>query len=440
MSAFIAPPTYPKMRRNLLAFGSDTILFAIAYSGFLNPTIVIPAFLSMIGASTTTVGLVLALVNLAWSLPQFVGGNILGRFPKKKTPVLIAEVGRIFIPAFVILLSVTGGNPPGLMAVALCVAMMIFLSGDGFATIGWLDMLTRAFPAEKRGSYISIWQAISSIGILGASALVSLILAEGGPPFPKNYVILFGFSSVMFVLSSFGTLSIHEPPHPEIAPGTAHVPWRDLAAHLIAIWRSDSRLRKLASARVVFSFAMMAFPFFTLFATDVLRLPTEVLGQFIGAQTIGTMIGGLALGRVADRHGPHRAIQIGALIMLTTPILGLVMSTRTWWMTSWLNWIYIWIYICTGLVNNLLFLGFGNYLMDISPSGQRTIYIGAVNAINSIGVIAPLVAGLLLSFSSYTVLFIVTLAFCLMALVMVFRLPHSRENVMMTSVLDRAQR
>jgi len=253
-------------------------------------------------------------------------------------------------------------------------------------------------------------------------------------------MIIFGCGAIMFFMSILGSISIREPPPAEGAPATINVPWGDLAAHLLAIWRNDSRLRKLASARVVFSFAMMAFPFFALYATDVLHLPTDVLGQFIGAQTVGTMIGGLLLGRVADRYGPHRSIQIGALIMLTTPILGLVMSTRTWWMTSWLNWIYIWIYIATGLVNNLLFLGFGSYLMDISPSGQRTIYIGAVNAINSIGVVAPLVAGWLLTVSSYSVLFVVTLVCCLVALVMVLRLPHSRQEVIIPSALDRAPR
>jgi len=434
-------PVYPRSRWNLFAFGSDTILFSIAYSGFLNPTVIIPAFLATTGANTTIVGLVLTLISLAWSLPQFIGGNVLGRFPRKKPVVLTAAIGgRIFIPGFVILMSVTGGNPPGLMSVGLCVALMIFLCGDGFATIGWLDMLTRAFPSEKRGSYIAIWQAVSSVGILGASALVTVVLANNGPAFPQNYIIIFGCGAIMFFLSVVGSISIHEPPQAGDAPATTHVPWDELATHLLTIWRTDARLRKLASARVVFSFAMMAFSYFALFATDVLHLPADVLGQFIGAQTVGTMIGGLVLGRVADRYGPHRSIQIGALIMLTTPILGLLMSTRTWWMTSWLNWMYIWIYICTGLVNNLLFLGFGSYLMDIAPSGQRTIYIGAVNAINSIGVVAPLVAGWLLTISSYTVLFVVTLVFCVIALVMVFRLPHSRDNMVMASVLDQAQR
>jgi MFS family permease len=317
---------------------------------------------------------------------------------------------------------------------------MIFLTGDGFATIGWLDMLTRAFPSEKRGSYIASWQAISSLGIMGVSVLVGIILADSGPQFPENYVILFGLGVILFFLSALGTLSIYEPPLPPDAPQTTNIPWRDFGAHLLQIWRTDSRLRKLAAARVIFSFAMMSFSFFVLFATDQLHLPAETIGSFITAQTVGTMIAGLALGRVADRFGPQRAVQIGAVITATAPILGLAMSMRTGWSTAWLIAIYVWIYICTGLANNILFLGFGNYLLDIAPAGQRTIYIGAVNAINSIGVVAPFVAGLLAA-TSYTVLFAVTLGFCLVALVMVFRLPHSRQaDVMVTSVLDRAQR
>jgi hypothetical protein len=64
-----------------------------------------------------------------------------------------------------------------------------------------------------------------------------------------------------------------------------------------------------------------------------------------------------------------------------------------------------------------------------------------VNTINSIGVVAPLVAGWLLSIASYSVLFFTTLGFCLVALVMAFRMPHSRQgDPMVTSVLDRARR
>jgi MFS family permease len=422
-------PSYPHLRRNFIAFGSDTIFFGIGLAGFLNTNVILPAFTARLGGSTIIVGLVLTLINLAWTLPQFVAGNIVGRFKKKKPIVLATALsGRMFIPAFALLLSLTRGEPPILIFVALCLALMIFLGGDGFATIGWLDMLGRAFPSHKRGSYIAIWQAISSLGILGVALLVGVILGEGGPRFPENYVILFGLASILFLMSALGTVSIFEPPVLEDAAQTAHIPWRDLGPHLLQIWRSDVRLRRLAEARVIFSFAMMAFPFFVLFATQKLGLPDEMLGSFIVAQTVGTMIGGLALGRVADRFGPHRAVQIGAVIIATTPILGLAMSTSTGWPISSLAAIYTWIYICSGLANNILFLGFGNYLLDISPAPQRTIYIGAFNAINSIGVLAPLIAGWLLASTSYTLLFVVTLGFCLVALVMVARLPHARQG------------
>lgn len=420
---------YPRHLRNFLAFGGDAICFSIAYTGFLNTSVILPAFTARLGGSTAIIGLVITLINLAWSLPQFVGGNVVGRFKRKKPLALAMSLfGRMFIPGFALLLALTQGEPSALIFVALCLSLMVFLGTDGFATIAWLDMLGRALPPQKRGLYIAIWQAVSSLGILGVGVMVSVILGENGPSFPDNYVILFGLAAVLFLLSSLGTLSIYEPPIPDGDPPSAVIPWRELGGHLLQIWRGDFRLRRLAGARVIFSFAMMAFPFFVLFATEQIHLPEEVLGEFITAQTVGTMIAGLALGRVADRFGPQRAVQIGALIVATAPVLGLVMALRAGWSMSWLIYIYIWIYVCSGLANNLLFLGFGNYLLDIAPADQRTIYIGAVNAINSLGVIAPFLAGLILGLSSYTALFAVTLGFCLVALVMVARLPHARRG------------
>lgn len=418
---------YPHQTRNFFAFGSDAFFFSLAYTGFVNPAVVLPAFMARIGGSAESIGLVLSLISLGWCLPQIVGGNFISRIRRKKPfAVRIALAGRMAIPLFAFLLAWTGGEPAFLVLGALCLAFILFLGTDGFATIAWMDMLGHALPPQKRGSYISIWQAVSSIAILGIAQLVAFILGSDGPQFPQNYEMLFGFASILFMFSALGTLSIFEPHPAQDAPQPPHIPWRDLGGHILHLLRSDERLRRLVTARVIFSFAMMAFPFFVLFATEKLQLPGEALGTFITAQTIGTMVGGLALGRVADRYGPQRAVQIGAVLVTTAPILGLVLAARTWWLISSVTLIYIWIYICSGLANNLLFLGFGNYLLDIAPAEQRTIYLGTMNAINSLGVIASFVAGWLLDLTSYSVLFGVTLAFCLTALILAIRLPKAR--------------
>lgn len=417
------------MVRNLFAFGGDTILFGIGFTGFLNPNVILPEFTSQLGASTTAVGALITALSLSWSLPQLVAGNVAARFVHKKPFVLtMALTGRVFVLALAVLIALTRADPPWLSIAGVYIALFLFLGMDGFATIGWMDMLARAFPPEKRGSYISVWQAISAAGIFGAGIAVSFILGSNGPAFPYNFALLFGTAGVLFFLSAIGTANIHEPDVTEDSLKSQLIPLRSMGTHVQDILRKDKRLRQIIFARVMYSLGMMATPFYVLFATENLKFPAERLGSFIVAQTVGTVIAGLVLGRVADLYGSHRAIQIGTAVVITAPALAFGMSLTSGLSPLVLDLVFIWIYVCNGLANNLLFLGFANYVLELAPRGQRTIYTGTVNSINSIGVVGPLLASWIISLVSYQAMFAVTLLLGLVSLFLVFRLPSLRSE------------
>jgi MFS family permease len=422
--------SYPKLTRNLLAFGTDTIAFGIALS-FININTILPAFVSQLGASTTSIGLLVTIFGLSWSLPQLIAGNVVARFKRKKPIVLaMAFTGRLTMPAIAILIAVTRASSPWLIQIMLYIALALFLGTDAFATIGWLDMLGRALPPEKRGRYISIWQAIAAVGVMGASQLVRVILSDSGPPFPGNFALIFGLGSTALYISAIAATRIYEPPDGSEDSATVSIAWRDFGKHLIAIWRQDHRLRQVTVARVLFSYGVMAFPFYVLYATNELRIPEATIGTFILAQTIGAMLAGLIIGRLADRHGPQRAVQIGSLIILSAPLLALIMVLCGQEVATQLQNAYLWIYVCIGLATNLPFLGFANYILDVAPANQRTIYLGAHNAVNSIGVIAPTLAGWLLGRTSYGILFAASLVFGAGALIAAWRLPPMRGEVL----------
>lgn len=425
--------TYPNQRRNVFAFGGDTIAFQIALS-FINVNTILPAFVAQLGGSSTSVGFVVTAFGLSWCLPQLIAGNVVARYTRKKPlVVLLAFLGRVTMPAMALLIVATQANPPWLIQTMLYVALAIFLGSDAFATMGWLDMLGRAIPPDKRGHYISLWQAIAAVGVTGASMLVGLILSEQGPAYPNNFALIFALGSVMLYASAVSAATIHEPHISDENPTTQHIVWSDFGRHLIQIWREDHRFRQAAVVRVLFSMGAMAFPFYVLHATDELHLPEQTIGIFIFAQTAGAMVSSLFLGRVADRYGPQRIIQIGSCIILSAPILGLVLASGNRGMVDILRNAYLWIYVCIGLANSLLFLGFSNYMLDIAPASQRTIYLGAFNAINSVGTLGTTLAGWLLGATSYSVLFAVSLLFGVSTFVFALRLPSMRQGAHQTN-------
>lgn len=418
---------HPKQTHNLLVFGTDYVFFALAL-GFLNLNVILPAFASRLGASPALVGLLVTILLLSWSLPQLPAGNVVARFRDKK-PILMraAFMGRPLVLVVAALVALTGGNPAWLNLLVLYVAFTLFFGSDSIAAIAWFDILGRAFPSEKRGGYISIWQISKGLGLLGVTALIGYILSERGPAFPFNYAMLFTGGGLALMISATALTLIYEPSGFKQEPVMTSIAWNAFGAHLARLWREDTRLRRATLTRILFSLSGMAFPFYVLYATDRLRFPEQTISIFILAQTVGVLFASLVLGQVADRHGAQRVIQIGSWVLLTAPLLALILAlVSRGGLSTLLHYAYAWIYICIGLSENLGMLGYVNYVLDISPPEQRTIYMGFTNALNSLGLFGPIIAGWLVGHTSYLFLFAVSLTLGVGVLFLSYRLPAGR--------------
>ncbi len=144
----------------------------------------------------------------------------------------------------------------------------------------------------------------------------------------------------------------------------------------------------------------MSSSFYVLYATQTLRLEITVVGLFISAYTIGSLVGTLLLGRIADRYGSARTIQVGLLFVLIAPLVaqGFTLMKN---LPDWMAYAFALIYVCIGFIENLMILGYMNYALDLAPAGAAQNLYG-INAIGSIGVLGPALAGWLLSVTSYS--------------------------------------
>lgn len=413
-------------RRNLYAFAGDYIAFAVAM-GFLSMNIILPAFAAELGASSTLVGTLVTVLAVAWGLPQVFIGNVAARFEHKK-PMLVkaALIGRPFTLIVPIVIVLTKAQPAGLVLMVIMAAYSIFFMSDAFASVGWMHLMSRVFPPERRGSVISRWQLGKAVGLLGVSALVGVILGEHGPAFPFNYLWVYVGVSVCLLGSTISLFFIDEPA-PEADEAEAPVPWKELGRHLSQLWKADLRFRRLTITRVLFSLSTMAFPFYVIYATDELHFSAGTAGLFILAQTVGASLASILLGRMADQRGAQRAIQIGGLIAMSAPVIALIFVFAGGLADGPLRFAFAWIYVCMGLADNLMMLGYFNYLFDVTPKNQRSMTMGAFNALSTIGVLGPIIAGWLLQLTSFAVLFVVVLMFALAAQVLAVRLPPARS-------------
>lgn len=428
MSEIIPVSQYiPDQKRNFYSFGLDYIFFGLSL-GFVNLHTILPAFARQLGMSIVTIGLLITLLSLAWTLPQIFAGNITARQYRKKPMLLKAVfIGRPLTIIVPIIIFFTGAKPAWLSFVSILVIYAAFFVADAFAAVPWFDLIGRSFPSNRRGHYISLWQVGKAVGLLGVSFMVERVLSMSGPPFPNNYVLLFAGASACLLVSAAGLIFLREP-ETEANKTTVQIEWRKFRVFLKRIWFSETRFRRIIIARILFSFSIMALPFYVLYATDVLAFPERMIGYFILAQTVGASLGGLILGRIADKHGAKEVIMISAILVLSAPILALMLAAGNGAVVQILKYAYVWIYICIGLIDNSMMLGFLNYALDVTSAEQRPLYMGMYQTLASVGLLGSTIAGWLVTQTSYSVLFAVSIVFGIISLLMARRLPVLDQN------------
>jgi MFS family permease len=408
--------------RNLLAFCFDFVLFRFAIT-LINSNAVVPSLAAQLTHSPILIGLVTTVWFIAWSAPQLLAGNVVSRLERKKPFLLrVVLLGRPVVLLYGLVL-LTGGEPPWLLFVALCATLVAFAGTDSYAAVAWFGLLGLSFPPERRGRYIAIWQVLAGLLSLGAGYIVSRVLGAQGPGFPTNYAWLFMGAGVVLVTSVAGLASIYERPADahEVTPTIA---WRDFPPHLARIWRNEWGFSRVVLAQVMLRLGGLAAPLYVVYATEELGLPLGVVGQYVALQTIGGMAGSLLLGPLSDRKGTRRVIQAATAVVMTAPALALALTLTDG--LDWLARLYGWVYVCLGVTDNMMLLGYMNYVLDLAPPDQRPIYMGASNALGGLATVAPTFGGLLLSRTSYGVLFGTALGLQLAALGLAFQLPDAR--------------
>lgn len=405
-------------RRNFVLIVADYVLFGMAMS-LVNASTVLPELVRRLTNSAPLVGLVIAVWNGTWLVPQLWAAQALSHHVYKKPAMLIA--GLIGRPAFLIIsagLLAGASERPVIMIGLLLASILLFWCADAFCTIAWFDIVAKAVPVERRGRLFGLAQVLSGLLALGVAAFVSLMLGPGGPPFPSNYAWLFGLASAL-VLVGLGALAVmHEPP--ERAP-QEQVGWQIFISQLVVLLRQDAAFRQVIAGRLLDGLSALAMPFFVIYASDVLRQGPQMIGLFIAAQTVGGMVASVGLGALAERVGFGAVIRVAVVANLSGPLMALL--TYPWREATWLWAPYSWVFVAMGAANSAVMLGWMNYVLEIAPPGQRPVYTGLTNTLTGLLIPVPILGGWLLQATSYPVLFAAAAAGPLLALGLVRTLP-----------------
>ncbi len=416
-------PANSTLRRNRTAFFLDYVFFGVGLA-FAGTSTTLPAFVAKLTGDPVLIGMVGALWNGGWLLPQILAAHYLsGVKHKMRVARWGSWAGR---PVFLLLagfLVLTHAHQAGLTLGLLFLSILIFAVTDAIVTVAWFDVLAKAIPARSRGRLMGWGQVGSGVLSIGAGLAVGFLLGPGGPSFPDNYAVVFLLATIAFLLSLATYYFIHEPIEAVTEERAA------LAEYLPKIARFLERDRPFLQvnlARLLIGLSAMSTPFYVVYATQRRGLPDAAIGAFATAATVGGAVAGLALGPVADRFGSHRVVQVMAGLQMLVPLLAIGTALIPF-SELFLLVLFTLVFLLQGIADGSLMLGIANFVLEIAPASERSAYIGLANTLAGVLILYPLAGGWIAAHSGYPTVFAISAGSIALGGLVASRLPNPRR-------------
>ena len=409
------------LRHNVLALGVDYGFFMLALT-FASQSTILPAFAAWLGAPNVVIGAIPAVMTLGWFLPSlFVAGHT--ETLTRKLPFLMKWTLWERVPFLVMALLAffTAERWPGL-TLGLVLLMLLIITGVGGVLMpAWMDLIARALPTTIRGRFFALSNFAAGLVGFAASLFIAEVLAR--VPAPASYGICFLGATVCVGLSYVALAMVRERVAESAA---APVPLRDYLRRMPGLLRRDRNLSWFLTARAFGLTGAMASGFYTVYALRAWNAPASQAGVFTAMMLLGQSIGTLTLGWVGDHAGHRLVLLIGMTAAACATAVALVAPSLAAFGV---------VFVLVGVQASAINVSALNVLLEFSPTAAaRPTYVGlGTTAMTPMAFVAPLVGGLLADAVGFRAMFLVSLAFAVVGLVMLATLVRDPRHVVLAA-------
>lgn len=389
-------------------------LFSVG-AAFIEPSTVLSLFTLKITGSNICVGLISAIAVGGWLWPQIFMSEILQNKPYKKPFYKIAIVIRL-VPWAVIISFLLAGMKGFAFFVPFAILYAIYVLGSGIAMIPFMDIVSKAIPPNRRGSFFGARQLLGGALSFGAGLYVRDALRSSDVPFPEPYVKFFAigmiFIGIALLLFSFA---------PE-GPGKTRRRI-GLKYHLLRgprVLRRDKNYRNLFFFRVLTSFGGMVGPFYVPNAIKVMGMEEGMVGLFMSFMTAGGILSNPIWSRISDRIGNKKVLEISSSLAVAPPAIALL-AHLLGGDPKISPVLYSLAFVFMGVSASGRSLGDMNYLLEIAPERERPSYIGFMNTYMIPFSFLPFIGGILVEAVSFQVILIISLISNLLSITLCYK-------------------
>jgi MFS family permease len=420
-----------EVRRNFALHALNGTLFQFA-RGMIDPSLVLTTwFVGRLTSSNLLLGLVVPLGQAGWFLPQVFASAPIQRMKRKKPVYLTSAAIRVIVWASLAVM-VWLIDEPTVLLPGFFMLYAIAQLAAGPAGLAFFDVVAKTVPAHRRGGLFATRMFAGGILALGASWVVNIVLDHPSLPFPHDIALLLTLFSVMLIPAFATFLAVREPPGASIAE---RVGIRRQLRRAGQILKKDPVYRTYTIIRLIIALTGIALPFYSVYAKNVLGAQASMAGIYAATVTGAKLLSNPILGWISNRKGNRLVLKLliggrGLTLLVALVLVGLVSLLQL--KGTWLPYLAIPLFLLDGMLFPAGIMAGSNFLMELAPDTERSIYLGLTNTLSGIVTLLSVLGGLLVDLLGFGGLFSVSAVLCGVGFALTTRLPEPRESQRMS--------
>ncbi|MCI0500175.1 MAG: MFS transporter [Epsilonproteobacteria bacterium] len=374
------------------------------------PHTILPLIVTHFGGGSILVGLYSALLKGGVVLIQLYAA-----FRAQSYPYMLKYLRRVFLVRFFawffigVAIIVFGDEYKELTLVSIGVGLFIFSFSAGFGMIYFKEITAKIFTHKFRGKTMAVRQFFSAFGAILSGAGAGYILGHFEAPF--SYGMLFIISTFLMGLGYLAFGLVDEPIKETVVKKENS--FKLFLKNAFATFKSD-KLFQVQIFTFFFAYSyLFALPFIIIDAKDSITLDGTAIGWIITAQMVGAMFSNIIWGKLSAIGLYKRISNITIAMFIIAISLAFIGGSLL---------IYMTIFFIVGAAIDGNRIASENLILYIAPEEKRPIYIALQNNIVSFGIFFSILGGIILSTTSYTVLYIFTISLLFVAFIASFKL------------------
>jgi hypothetical protein len=349
-------------------------------------------------------------------IPQLVIASYVRRQAVRKWTFVLGSLLEGISVACMALVAITlQGSAAGF---GLLGALILFSLSRGLCSVASKDVLGKTVPKTRRGR-VSGWSEFLA-GTITVGVGVLLLFETGGSR--ETYVLLLAVAGGLWFVAAGIYAMIREFPGATEGGGNA----LSEAIARLDLLRSDPAFRRFVMARSLLLCSSLSAPFFIMLAHERTQGAMLVLGLFVIADGVASLVSAPFWGRFADTSSRRVMIISGAAAALVGTAL--VATVHGLPMLADAVWLYPTFFFLLAIAHSGVRLGRKTYIVDLAGGNKRTDYVAVSNTVIGVVLLLTGSVGALTTVMSTSGIILVLAAMGLTGALLSSRLPETQSD------------